>query len=156
MATFSKRVYATARSGASRAPAPCSRPLLTRTSLGDTQSHVWLNLCGVSWCMQGFVWALQASLLGMGFDSKHDFAPPTILWGFAFALGCGVSFSGGIQHAPVYCCSVAGGNFGVLTGDECMSFYSISSGRSVSPGKAVLGIENKTYMNCYKFYMLQT
>ena len=77
-------------------------------------------------------------------------------WGFSFAFGCGVSFSGGIQHAPVYCCSVAGGNFGVLTGDECMSFYSISSGRSVSPGKAVLGIENKTYMNCYKFYMLQT
>ena len=35
-----------------------------------------------SWCTQGFVWALQASLAGMGFDSKHDFAPPSVLLGF--------------------------------------------------------------------------
>ena len=28
-----------------------------------------------------FVWALWASLMGMGFDSKCDFAPPTILLG---------------------------------------------------------------------------
>ena len=30
---------------------------------------------------QGFTWALQISLEGMGFDSKHDFAPPIILLG---------------------------------------------------------------------------
>ena len=42
-----------------------------------------LSLCGVSgsWCAEGFVWALQASLAGMGFDSRQDFAPPTILLG---------------------------------------------------------------------------
>ena len=36
---------------------PCGRPLLTRTSTGDTQTQFWLNLCGVSgsWCTQGFV-----------------------------------------------------------------------------------------------------
>ena len=38
-----------------------------------------------------FVWALWVSLVGMGFDSKRDFAPHTILWGFSFALGYGVS-----------------------------------------------------------------
>ena len=32
------------------------------------------------------------SLAGMGFDSKRDFAPPTILLGLPFALVCGVSF----------------------------------------------------------------
>ena len=46
-------------------------------------------------------------------------------WGFSFALGCGVSFFGGIQHSPIDGCSVASCNFGVLAGeDECMSFYS--------------------------------
>ena len=33
---------------------PCGRPLLTRTSAGDTQTEFWLSLCGVSgsWCAQ--------------------------------------------------------------------------------------------------------
>ena len=66
----------------------------------------------------------------MGFDSKCNFAPPTIFWGFSFALGRGVlgrgvSFFEGIQHSPVNGCSVASCNFGVLAGeDKCMSFYS--------------------------------
>ena len=61
----------------------------------------------------------------MGFDSKCNFAPPTIFWGFSFALGRGVSFFEGIQHSPVNGCSVASCNFGVLAGeDKFMSFYS--------------------------------
>ena len=44
-----------------------------------TQRQVLLSLCGVSWCTQGFVCVLWASLAGMGFDSKYDFSPPTIL-----------------------------------------------------------------------------
>ena len=81
--------------------------------------------CGApaSSCVQSFVWALQATLMDMGFDSKHDFAPPTILLGFSFALGHGVSFFGGIQHSPVNGCSVVSCNFSVLPGeDECTSF----------------------------------
>ena len=35
----------------------------------------------VSWCTQVFVWALKASLAGMGFDSKCDFASSTVLLG---------------------------------------------------------------------------
>ena len=38
-----------------QSPCPCSRPLLTHTSTGDTQRQVWLSLWGVSWCAQGFV-----------------------------------------------------------------------------------------------------
>ena len=46
-------------------------------------------------------------------------------WDFSFALGCGVSFFGGIQHSPVNGYSMVSCNFGVLTGeDESMSFYS--------------------------------
>ena len=34
---------------------PCSRPLLTHTSLGDIQTQFCLSLCGISgsWCAQG-------------------------------------------------------------------------------------------------------
>ena len=54
----------------------------------NTQRQVWLSLCGVSgsWCTPGFVWALRASLVGMGFDSKCDFAPPTVLLGLLLCL----------------------------------------------------------------------
>ena len=45
-----------------QSPCPRSSPLLTRTSTGDTQKQVWLSLCGVSWCAQGFVCALQESI----------------------------------------------------------------------------------------------
>ena len=38
-----------------QSPCPCSRPLLTRSSTGHTQTQFWLSLCGVSgsWCAQG-------------------------------------------------------------------------------------------------------
>ena len=46
-------------------------------------------------------------------------------WGFSFALRCGLSFFGGIQHSPVDGGSAASCNFGVLAGeDERMSFCS--------------------------------
>ena len=49
---------------------------------------------------------------------------PLLLWAFSFALGHGVSFSGGIQHSPIDGCSAGNHNFGVLTGEnEHMSFY---------------------------------
>ena len=49
----------------------------------DTQRQGWLGLCGVSGsrCTQGFIWALQESLVAVGFDSKCDFTPPIILSG---------------------------------------------------------------------------
>ena len=63
--------------------------------------------------------------MGMGFDSKYEFAPPTIFLGLLLALGCGASLFGGMQHSPVYGCSAVSCNFGVLAGeDEHTSFYS--------------------------------
>ena len=41
-------------------------------------------------------------------------------WGFYFAFGHGLSFSGGIQHPPVDGCPAVSSNFG----DEHTSFYS--------------------------------
>ena len=37
-----------------QSPYPCSSPLLTCIFTGDTQTHFWLSLCGVSgsWCTQ--------------------------------------------------------------------------------------------------------
>ena len=60
-------------------PLLCSSPLLTRTPTGDTQTQFCLSLCGVFWCTEDFVYALQVSLASMGFDSKCNFSPPTIL-----------------------------------------------------------------------------
>ena len=45
------------------------------------------------------------------------------LGGLSFALGPGASFSGEIQHSPVYGYSAAGCDFGVFTGEgEYTSF----------------------------------
>ena len=48
---------------------------------------------GVPWVLvrTRFVWALWASLAGMGFDSNCEFAPPTITLGLLLALMHGVS-----------------------------------------------------------------
>ena len=57
MATSSKKAYAIPRSAAPRAPAPVAGhcwPTPPQETL-NTQRQVWLSLCGVSWCSQGFV-----------------------------------------------------------------------------------------------------
>ena len=107
-----------------------SRPPLE--TLGPSQES--LDLClvgslilppGSGWA-HSFVWALQAFLVGMVFDSKCNFVTPTILLGLLLCPWmCGIFF-GGIQHYyPVNDCSVISYNFWVLTGeDEHMSFYS--------------------------------
>ena len=56
--------------------------------------------------------------MGIGFDSKCGFAPPTILLGLLLAPGHRVSFFGGIQHSLVYGCSAVSCNFGVLVGED--------------------------------------
>ena len=67
-----------------QSPYPWSSPLLTRTTTGDTKTQLCLSLCAVSgsWCTQGLVRIrVIASLACKGFDSKLDFALPTILLG---------------------------------------------------------------------------
>ena len=107
-------------------PFPCSRPLLTHTSTGDIQTQFWLSLCGASgsWCAQGLfetsehIWRVRGLILNGILPLQPS------CWGF-FALGCGVSFFGGIQHSPVNGYSVASCSFGIFTGkDEHVPFYS--------------------------------
>ena len=125
-------------------PQPCSRTLLIHTSAGDSWKSTGKSgsvsfgvttlfsfgvTAPLSWVLvcTRFVWALQVSLVGMGFS-------PLLLscWSFSFALGCEVSFSGGIQPSPVDGCSAASFNSGVLAEEnECTSlFFAISSART--------------------------
>ena len=66
--------------------------LLRRHS--NTQRQVWLSLCQVSGseCTQGLVFALRVSLVSASLDSKHDFAPPTVMLELFLCDGCGVYF----------------------------------------------------------------
>ena len=122
-----QRAYATCcitQVWCTQSPCPCSRPLLTS---GNTQTQFCLSFCGVSgsWCPQGFVLTLQASLAGIVFDSKCDFAPLTVLLGLLLCSWMWSIFFGQIQHSPVNGCSAASCNFGVLTGENGhTSFYS--------------------------------
>ena len=119
-----KRTYAIPRSAASRAPALwqstvdlylCRRH--SDTVLAQSLWHLWV-LVGTR-----FVWALWTSLAGKGFDSKCDFAPPTILLGLLLCPWMWGIFFGKIQHSPING-SAASCSFRVLAEDERMSFYS--------------------------------
>ena len=60
----------------------------------------------------------------MGFDSKCNFAPPTILLELLLCLWMwGIFFLNGIQHSTVEGCSAVSCNFGVPAEDDCTSFY---------------------------------
>ena len=121
--TSSKRAYATPRSAAPRASAPVAGhcwPSPLQETLRHRSGSVSVGSLGPG---AHKVWALQVSLGRMGFDSKCDFAPPTILLGILCPWTWGIFF-GEIQHSPVNSCSAASCNFGVLTGeDERTSFY---------------------------------
>ena len=95
-----QEAYAMPRPAAPR-PHPSGSPLPTCVSTGDTHSNA--GLAQSLWGAQGFVRALQASLVGMAFDSKHDLCLLPSCWGFSFVLGHGVSFFGGIQHSHDKC-----------------------------------------------------
>ena len=103
-----------------QSPCPCSSPLLTFTSSGDTPTQFCLILCGVSgsWYTQGMFEPSEhlCQLLGLILNAILPLLPSC--WGFSFALGCGVSFFGGIQHSPVDSCPAASCNFGVLAGED--------------------------------------
>ena len=75
-----------------QSPCPCGSPLLTHTSLGDTQKQFCLSLCGLSgsWCAQGLfepsehlrrVWSLILNMISPLLPS---------CWGFSFVPGRGI------------------------------------------------------------------
>ena len=93
MATSSKRAYAIPRC-CTQSPCPCSSPLLTHPSTGDTQTQFCLSLCGVSgsWSTQGLfepsepLWQEWGLILNAILPLLQSF------WGFSFAVERGVSF----------------------------------------------------------------
>ena len=88
------------------------------TVLSQSLWDLWVLVC------TRYFWALWASLVGMGFDSKCNFTPPPILLGLLLCPWMLGIFYGGIQHSPVGGCSAVSCSFGVLSGeDECTSFY---------------------------------
>ena len=78
--------------------------LLRRHS--NTQRQIWLSLCGVSWCTQGFVWASEHLwwVCGLFLNVISPLLPSC--WGFSFALGCRVSFFGSGQFSSVALSSI--------------------------------------------------
>ena len=90
-----------------QSPCLCSSSLLTCTSTGDTQTQLWLSLCGVSgsWCAQGFfepskhLWRVWGLIL----NAILPLLPSS--WGFSFALGGEVSPHS--HPVPCSCCSSA-------------------------------------------------
>ena len=74
---------------------PCSSPLMTHICRRHSNPVLAQPLWGF-WVLVHikFVWAFQSSLVGMGFNSKCNFAPPTIFWGFLLCLWMwGIFFS---------------------------------------------------------------
>ena len=110
-------------------PLPLRRPLLTSTSAGDTQTlkgrsgSVSVGSPGVHKVLfepAECLWQVWSLIL----NAISPLLPSC--WDFSFALECGLSFFGGIQHSPVDGCSAVSCSFEVLSGeDEHTSFYSV-------------------------------
>ena len=97
----------------SQSHCPWGSPLLTCTSARDTQTQIWLSLCGVSgsWCapkrapseglfeLSEHLWRVWGLILNVILHLLPS------CWGFSFALGRGVSLFGVMQHSPFDGCS---------------------------------------------------
>ena len=125
-------------------PEPLSQQQATADScLSNTHREGWFILmlgagagrreggdgshCSFPWVLmpQSFVCALQVSLVGMRFDFTRDCAPPTILLQLLLCPWVWAIFFSEFQHPAVDVWSPASCNFGVPTGDQHTSFYSI-------------------------------
>ena len=122
MMTSSKRTYAIPRPAAPRPPTPVAVHCRL-VSPQETLTHSNTGLSQSLWGAQGFVRALQASLVGMAFDSKHDFVSLTILLRL---LLCPWTWGIFFWWDPTFSCRMflpVGCDFGVLAGEnERMSF----------------------------------
>ena len=83
-----------------QSPCPCSSPLLTHTSTGDTQTQFCLSLCGVSgsWCTQSLFEPSECLWQVWGLILNTISPLPPSCWGFSFALGRGVFSSKSLQR----------------------------------------------------------
>ena len=100
MVTSCKRAYAIPR-GMYPEPMkqPTADPCFLRIHSNTVLSQFLWRLCVL--VHTRYVWALWASLAGMGFDTKCDFAPPTILLGLLWPLYMGSFLT--VTPAPHSC-----------------------------------------------------
>ena len=129
MVTSSKKAYATwwvTQVCRSQSPCPCGRPLLTHASTGDTHSKADLaqSLWGLWVLVHTRFWLSPLSMsCDLGFDSKRDFAPPTIWLGFLLCPWTWGSFWWDPTF-PCDGCSAVSYNSEILEGEnECRSIY---------------------------------
>ena len=125
MAISFKRAYAIPRSAVPRALSlqqstvdPCLHRRHSNIVLAQSLWGLWV------WWAQGLFEPSEClwKLWGLILNTISPVLPSCS--GFSFALGNGISFSGGIQHSPVDSCLAASCNFGVLAGgNECTSYY---------------------------------
>ena len=90
-----------------QSPCPCGRPLLTRTSTGDTQTQLWLSLCGVfgSWCTQSLFEQSCPNLWNLMDCSPPGFSVHGILQARILEWVTMPSSRGSFQHSDRTCCS---------------------------------------------------
>ena len=102
MATSSKKAYAIPRTTAPRAPAPTA-VLCWLLPPQETPKHSSVSISEVLWVLVSstYVWALWASLVDIGFDSKCDFSPPAILLGLLLCPWTWGISSKLLQHGKV-------------------------------------------------------
>ena len=75
-----------------QSPCPCGSPMLTCTSIGDTQTQFCLSPCGVSgsWCTEALFEPSECLWREWGLILNGSSPLLPSCWGFS-ALGCGVS-----------------------------------------------------------------
>ena len=130
MVTSSKRAYAIPRSATPRAPASAAGhcwPVPPQETLRHSKTGLIQSLWGLLVCTR-FCFRPLSILAGMGFDSKHDFVPPTVFLGLLLCPCTWGIFFDGIQHSLVDSSPAASCNFEVLAGeDENTIFYSANT-----------------------------
>ena len=100
-------------------PLLCRRHSTLKGRLAQSLWGLWILMCTrISFEPSECLWWVWGLILNVILPLLPSY------WDFSFALGCGVSFFGGIKHPPVDSSSAVSCNFGVLSGDERTSFYS--------------------------------
>ena len=69
-----------------QSPYPCSRPLLTDTFSGYTQTQFWLSICGIpgSWCAQDLLEPSERLWWELALILKANLPLLPSCWGFSF------------------------------------------------------------------------
>ena len=141
--TSSTRTHATHHASQAcccQSPCPHGRPL-QHASAGDPQTVTGWSAsvscggnCSFPWVLMCTRFFLCSPSISGGEGAVWGFILNGVAllllscFGFLFAVGCGVSFTGGFQHSPVHGCSATSCKFGVFTReDECMSFLGLQN-----------------------------